>query len=121
MMLNSNEEGTAIDFSVALAHVENDLELLAELGGMFVQDYPRLLQEARNSVTLNDHEGLERAAHTLKGRLAFFGIRWVREKALELETMGRMKDLSTAREALDAIETEMKEVLPELESLVKNI
>jgi HPt (histidine-containing phosphotransfer) domain-containing protein len=110
-----------MDYSIALAHVENDLQLLAELAALFVQDYPRLVQETRDSIALNDYARLERAAHTLKGRLDFFGIKQVREQALGLETMGRMHDLTGAKEALAVIEREMKHILPEIESLTKDI
>ena len=121
MTLDSRDAGAAIDFSIALAHVENDLQLLAELAALFVQDYPRLIQEARNAIALNDYAELERAAHTLKGRLAFFGINRLRERALELETMGRMRDLSRAKEACAVLEAEMERILPEVESLTKEI
>jgi two-component system sensor histidine kinase/response regulator len=121
MTLDSRDAGAAIDFSIALGHVENDLQLLAELAALFVQDYPRLLQETRNSIALNDCAGLERAAHTLKGRLDFLGIKQVSEQALELETMGRMHDLTGAKEAFAVIETEMECVLPEIASLTKDI
>jgi two-component system, sensor histidine kinase and response regulator len=120
-MIDSKDAGLAIDFSIALAHVENDLQLLAELAALFVQDYPRLRQESRNAIALNDCPGLERAAHTLKGRLAFFGIKALREQALQLETMGRANDLQGAKEALAAIEAAMERILPEIESLTKEI
>ena len=121
MTLDSRDTGAAVDHSIALAHVENDLRLLAELAAIFVQDYPRLLQEARNAIALNDYAGFERAAHTLKGRLAFFGIKGLREQALELETMGRMHDLTGAKEACAVIEAEMERILPEIELLTKEI
>jgi HPt (histidine-containing phosphotransfer) domain-containing protein len=108
-----------MDLSVALAHVEGDLQLLAELAAMFLQDYPRFLKEARESILGNDHSTLEREAHTLKGRLAFFGINRLREKALNLEMMGRNHDLTQALQALTEIEIEMESILPEFESIAR--
>jgi HPt (histidine-containing phosphotransfer) domain-containing protein len=116
-MMHSKETGHALDLNIALAHVDGDRQLLAELAALFVQDYPRLRDEARDSILQGDYSGLERAAHTLKGRLAFFGILQAREQTINLETMGRMKDLSCARQALAEVETEMKNVLLELESI----
>jgi hypothetical protein len=107
-----------VDLDIALTHVDGDRQLLAELSAMFLQDYPHLLAEARESILQNDHSGLERAAHTLKGRLAFFGIPDAREKLLELEMMGRGNDLARAREALAEIESALKGVLHEFELLV---
>jgi HPt (histidine-containing phosphotransfer) domain-containing protein len=118
-VMSRGKTGRALDLDIALAHVDGDRQLLAELSSMFVQDYPRLLDAARHSIVQDDFSGLERAAHTLKGRLAFFGIHKAREQALELEMMARNNDLSRARQALDEIEAEMEGVLAELESLAR--
>jgi two-component system sensor histidine kinase/response regulator len=107
-----------LDLNVALAHVDGDSSLLSELAAMFVQDYPRLIEEARDSILKNDCSKLERAAHTLKGRLAFFGITKHRDQLLSLECMGRDRDLARAGEALAEIESEMKHILTEFESLI---
>jgi two-component system sensor histidine kinase/response regulator len=106
-----------LDLEIALAHVGGDRQLLAELSTMFLLDYPRLLEEAKNSILEGDSSRLERAAHTLKGRLAFFGIHKAQEMALELETMSRMKDLVRSRILVTEIESEMNSVLSEFESL----
>jgi HPt (histidine-containing phosphotransfer) domain-containing protein len=108
-----------MDLSIALAHVEGDLQLLAELAAMFVGDYPRFLEETHEAILRNDYATLEREAHTLKGRLAFFGILPLREKALELEMMGRNQDLSRAPQLLRELDAEMKSILPQFESLAR--
>ena len=108
-----------MDLSIALAHVEGDLQLLAELAAMFVGDYPRFLEETHESILRNDYATLEREAHTLKGRLAFFGILPLRGKALELEMMGRNQDLSRAPQLLRELDAEMKSILPQFESLAR--
>ena len=110
-----------IDFSIALAHVEDDRQLLAELAAIFVQDCPRLMDEARKSIAMHDSSGLERTAHTLKGRLAFFGIEGARVQASNLETMGRTQDLTGARETFETLDAEMKTILSEIESLTRDL
>jgi HPt (histidine-containing phosphotransfer) domain-containing protein len=109
--------GRALDLDVALAHVDGDRQLLAELAALFIQDYPRLRDEARESIQKGDHSSLERAAHTLKGRLAFFGIQKGRQQTIALEMMGRQNDLSRAKQALAEVEAEMESILIEFESL----
>jgi two-component system, sensor histidine kinase and response regulator len=106
-----------IDWTVAMSHVDDDMQLLAELAAMFVQDCPRLLRESRESIGQNDHSGLERAAHTLKGRLAFFGINDLRDKALRLEMMGRMQIAGEGVELLAEIETDIESITPEFIAL----
>jgi HPt (histidine-containing phosphotransfer) domain-containing protein len=116
--MNPGKSKRALDLDIALAHVDNDTQLLSELASMFVQDYPRLMEEARNSILQNNCSELERAAHTLKGRLAFFGIGFLRDQLLNLEMMGRHNDLTRAHQALTEIELEMKSILPEFELLI---
>lgn len=112
-----SEKGMTLE--IALAHVDGDLQLLSDLASIFVQDYPNLLDEARNSILNNDYAGLERAAHTMKGRFAFFGVGKMRDRMLVLELMGRNQDLTGAMQALTGIEADMKAILPEFESLIR--
>ena len=117
-MRGSEEAGNKLDLKIALSHVDGDRQLLAELAELFLQDYPRLLEEMRQAILKLDFPVLERAAHTLKGRMAFFGIESVRAIALELEMMGRAHDSARTGQSLAAIEDEMKAVLAEFEALV---
>jgi HPt (histidine-containing phosphotransfer) domain-containing protein len=118
-MMHSDKTGRILDLDVVLARVDNDRRLLAELATIFLQDYPRLRNEIQQSLLQDDHSSLERAAHTLKGRLAFFGIHTAIEQAGALEKMGRTNDLSCARQTVAEIDAEMKSILLELESLTR--
>jgi two-component system, sensor histidine kinase and response regulator len=107
----------SFDWTVALTFVDNDRRLLAELASMFTQDCPRLAIKMRESMDRKDFSELERAAHTLKGRLAFFGVHDIRDKALRLETMGRLQVLDGAPELLAEIEAEINRIIPEFDAL----
>ncbi len=117
--MGSGDIRRALDLNVALGHVDGDRELLAQLSSMFLKDYPRLMNTVRDSILNNDYSSLERAAHTLKGRLAFFGVHEVREKARELEAIGRSGDMNRASRTLTEIEAAMEGILPEFESLAR--
>ncbi len=108
-----------MDLSVALTHVDGDSQLLSELAAIFLQDYPRLIEDTRGSILQNDYSALERAAHTLKGRLAFFGVASLRDLVSGLELMGREQDLTGATQVLTKIEAEMTSILSEFEALVR--
>jgi two-component system, sensor histidine kinase and response regulator len=118
-MTESDTARKEMDLDVALLYVDGDIQFLAELGEIFLQEYPRLLEEMRNSIREGNHYELERAAHTLKGRLAFFGFNKTRDKAFRLETMGRERNSGNGAIALAELESAMESILPELTSLVR--
>ncbi len=111
--------GRSLDLDVALSHVDGDRELLRELSEIFIEDYPRMLGEMQNSVLGRDYPTLERLAHTLKGRLAYFGAPGARDSAADLETMGREKELAGAWKTLEELGSAMAGVLRELESFCR--
>lgn len=116
--MDSEDSGGVLNVETALAHVDGDVQLLSELAAMFLQDYAHLIEEMRESIEQGDCARLERTAHTLKGRLAFFGVDRMRAETLALETMGRMCDLVGALEILDSIEAGLGPALPEFQSLI---
>ncbi len=118
-MTFSGKTEKALDWEAALSQTGGDRQLLAELCRIFLQDCPNLLDTARESIKNADPPGLERAAHTLCGRLAFFGLVRAREQALKLEMTGRKKDLNSAMEAFTGIEAEMESLLPQFDSFAR--
>jgi len=86
----------AFDVTAALARVDGDRELLAELVQIVRAESPRVLSEIRRCVDAGDPAGLERAAHRLRGSIGVFGARSVLQAALELETMARNQMLMDA-------------------------
>ena len=108
-----------MNHATALSRVDGDSSLLAELAAIFIDEYPLLLEEVRDSIIQDDHSGFERAAHTLKGRLDFFAIDEMHDLALRLEIMGRARDWNEAHRTLKLIETGMANVLHEFELLAR--
>jgi HPt (histidine-containing phosphotransfer) domain-containing protein len=108
-----------MDWAAALKNTGDDKALLAELAAMFVEDFPRIAGEARAAVAQNDMEALSRSAHTLKGRMAFFGVEPIRRQAAAVEELGWRTGVGAqeAGEALEALLQATAEVLPEFQSL----
>jgi HPt (histidine-containing phosphotransfer) domain-containing protein len=79
----------AFDPSEILARVEGDLELLAELVEIFDGEAPQRLSEIRRCMEVGDANGLERAAHALRGSVASFGAHPAAQAAHALEIRGR--------------------------------
>ncbi|MBN2322046.1 MAG: Hpt domain-containing protein [Acidobacteria bacterium] len=109
-----------INRTVALEHVDGDSQLLADLAVIFMEDCPRLVGEMRHSMAKGDSAAVERTAHSLKGRLAFFGMEQERELALKLEMSGRRGNLAEARHLMTELELNMETAMPEFATLADN-
>ncbi|HHL40196.1 MAG TPA: response regulator [Deltaproteobacteria bacterium] len=96
-----------LDREAAMERVEGDMELLREVIGLFVEDYPGLLDELREAVAAGDGGRIERAAHRLKGSVDNLGAVAAVEAAARLEAMGREGRLEEAGRALEALEGEI--------------
>jgi HPt (histidine-containing phosphotransfer) domain-containing protein len=107
----------AFDREEALARVGGDEELLKELVGLFLEDYPGRLAELGRAVAAHDGRAVQRVAHSLKGAVGAFGARAASEAALRLEAMGRRGDLSGAEEAWAALDDALARLRPALAAL----
>ena len=77
-----------LDRANALARVGGDLDLLKEIAALFLDEYPRELDEIRTALASGDAHTLERSAHGLKGAVANFGARPAVDAAFQLEQFG---------------------------------
>ena len=103
--------------ALALERVGGDEDLLREIAGLFLEDYPSLISQIEKALDASDAHGLERAAHSLKGSVANFGSDAAYQAALDLEQIGRSKKLENAAEAYAHLTEVMSQVCPELEAL----
>src|SRR5579864_1538145 len=93
-----------LDRATALARVGGDLDLLKEIGALFLDEYPRAMDEMHQALAAGDAKTLERSAHGLKGSVANFGARAAVDAAFQLEQFGRAHKLDQAPPALAALE-----------------
>jgi two-component system sensor histidine kinase/response regulator len=107
----------SLDREVALARVGGDPELLREIAALFLENYRDWLGELRQAAARGDAQMVERTAHGLKGSVANFGARNAVEASLNLETLGRNRDLAGATESLVALELALETLRGDLESL----
>ncbi len=73
----------------ALSRVEGDHQLLAELAGVFLQEYPKMVSTLHAALAQQDPQSLYHAAHTLKGSVGNFGAKAAFAAAFTLEQLGR--------------------------------
>ncbi len=117
--LSNSSTAPALDHEEALAQVQGDRELLSELADIFLKDYPRLFAEVGRSSECGDAEGIERAAHALKGSVGNFFARPAMAAAAELEAAARAGDHQECRRLIRVLQAELRRVEPELSALAR--
>ena len=106
-----------LDRAEALARVGGDVELLKEIAVLFLEDYPRSLDEIHQALAACDAKTVERSAHGLKGAVANFGARAAVDAAFQVEQLGRAQRLDQVPSALAALEQSLASLQAELASL----
>ena len=106
------------DAGAVLDSLEGDSELMREIAGIFLAQFPKQMEKIRAAVSNRDPKLLERAAHALKGTAANLLAQGVVEAAAKLEEIGRAGTVAGSSQALDLLEGELgklKIALGELE------
>ena len=106
-----------LDQEMALARVDGDEGLLADLATLFCEESPKLLSAVRDAVAKSDAAALQRAAHSLKGSMSTFAARDATEAALRLEELARSGDLADAESAYRLLAAQVDRLKQALESL----
>lgn len=106
-----------LDHEMALSRAGGDIGLLREIAMLFLENQGKWVGEIRDAAAHGDAQALERVAHGLKGSVANFGAEAAVDAALELEQIGRRRDLAEVAKALNTLELALAALRPELEAL----
>ncbi len=94
-------------------------ELITELIILYIKNLPNLLSKIKEAIDESDSKKLEFNAHSLKGMSLNLSAKKVSGLSLELEKIGRSKDLSHAAEIFEKLDKESEKLKRVLNS-VKN-
>jgi HPt (histidine-containing phosphotransfer) domain-containing protein len=95
--------------------IEGEESLLGKLIEVFLENTPRVIDEARRALAGRISPQLERAAHTLKGSCSNFGAERMRVACERLEKLGHEGELAGAEELIAEVEKEFEYVRVALE------
>jgi HPt (histidine-containing phosphotransfer) domain-containing protein len=115
------QQPTTFSTSVANVQVDGDAELLQEIIGIFLTDYPKTMTLIETAVKEQNAENLEHYAHSLKGSASNFGAAKTVELALSLELMGRNKQLENAAANFAQLQQEIGRLDSELKEYRKTL
>ena len=110
-----------LNWSAALARLEGDNELLAEMAALFVVECPRMLSVVHEAIARQDAKMLERAAHALKGSVGNFAAPAALDAALTLEMAADGADFEQARLACAILEQALERLTNALAGLGKEV
>jgi two-component system, sensor histidine kinase and response regulator len=106
-----------VDAAELLKRIDGDRVFLSELVGIFREDYPGQIQNAKEAIARTDAAGVERVGHALKGALANLSATGASFVAGELETIGRSGELALAGAKLMDVEKEVHRAMETLDAL----
>ena len=103
-------EQSLVDWSVALSHVDGDVELLRGVAEAFLEEMGPLLSGIFAGIESRDASTVQRLSHTLKAALGTFGVRSGARLAERLEQMGARQELSAATFIMDEFRSQLEKL-----------
>jgi HPt (histidine-containing phosphotransfer) domain-containing protein len=122
-MQNKAEHQTHQVWNLAelLARVDNDLDLLHDLLGIFKEDFPRLKQSLVAAVASGNLKTVGNTSHALKGMFANLGAERAASAAARLEELASTGESGTLQNALDCLDREATSLLPQLDAYMAEV
>jgi signal transduction histidine kinase/DNA-binding response OmpR family regulator/HPt (histidine-containing phosphotransfer) domain-containing protein len=108
---------TGFDEAVALDRVGGDRELLVEIAGIFLTEWPTWREQLRTAVAAKDVKAMQRAAHTIKGAVDSYGAKDAHQAAFRLERLGRDGSVADAEALCAELESHIERLSPALQAL----
>lgn|GEM_PF-1384991 len=96
------------DYDRSLARLGGDPRLFAEIVVLFLEDSPKLLEAARESIRQSNLPELERAAHSLKGLSVNFDAGELASAAAAVEQYAHHHDGQRAQACFQDMERELE-------------
>jgi len=117
----NGQKGTLPEKDNLVKSFENDRGLFKELVGIFVNDYPQMLNTLRTSLKALDAKTFSRTAHSLKGMLRNFQAEAAADTAFDLEKRGKQGELDGTDRIIENLAGQIDEVAQKLKQLVGEV
>ena len=98
---------SGFDLERALVRFGGDRELFEEMVEVYFTETMRLVGQVRQAAADNDLPTVERAAHSIKGTIGYFGVEAVVEAARRVEQAARARDPRSALAESERLEDQM--------------
>lgn len=105
-----------LDLKAAMSRVDQDLDILKEVGSMFLGDCKKLLKDLGESLGNKQFKQMEIHAHTLKSNISIFGAEPAVALAQRLEDLGRSHSAVDAGAIFHTLEAMVRQLESEIRS-----
>ncbi len=112
-------DSVMVDDRLLLKAFDGDWDFFKEVVEIFLNDYPRLLDNLRKSFNEGDSDMFMRSAHSLKGMLNNFRAETAAEVASDLEQKGKRADLTGGQAGIESLAAQIAEVDKTLRNMIK--
>ncbi len=112
-------DSPTIDNKLLMKGFDGDWNFLKEVIEIFLDDYPRLIDNLRKSFEDGDCNTLMRSAHSLKGMLKNFQAEKAAETAFDLEKKGKAENLSDVEMGIEDLSAQIAQIDKMLRGVLK--
>jgi CheY-like chemotaxis protein/HPt (histidine-containing phosphotransfer) domain-containing protein len=112
-------DSVMVDNTLLLEAFDGDWNFFREVVEIFLDDYPRLLDDLRKSFKERDCDMFMRSAHSLKGILKNFRAEIAAEVAFDLEKKGKKADLNGVQADIESLAAQIAEVDKALRNMIE--
>ena len=110
----SGEQTWRFDLHKALEFVEHEEDLLRAVVTVFVEESPRLVQNAEDALRAGDQAKLQHAAHTLKSTFNSLCLEQMRQLSQQIETLASAGRLDEITEQVQTLRMQSDEIIIQL-------
>jgi two-component system sensor histidine kinase/response regulator len=98
----------------ALARVDGDLDLLRKIASIFLEEYPKTMEQLRSALQHANSDAMREAIHRLQGELSYFALQPALAELQNLRQLVHNGDLLAAAPSLQRLQAELGRARPEL-------
>ena len=103
----------------ALARVDGDMELLRKITSVFLDEYPKTVDQLRAAQRRGDPQAMREALHMLQGELSYFALESPMEALENLRRLVQDGELEAAGTAVSQLQEELNRMRPRLREIIE--
>jgi HPt (histidine-containing phosphotransfer) domain-containing protein len=116
-----NVKGLVFDSETAKSHFNGDCELLFDVAGLFLEQFPKKLMEMTEAIEQKDGQKLMTTAETIKSSARAIGAERIASVTQYLRIMGHRGELTYAGKVCTHLEQEVEELNKALETFIEEL